>query len=295
MSAIDLSLLDAPQVVESLEYEDVLAEMVEDLKDRDPEFDAMLASDPAHKILEVAAYRETLLRQRVNDAARAVMLAYATAEDLDHLAALYDTERLVVDEGDPDAVPPVPPTYETDSALRARVQLAPESLSVAGPAGAYKYHALSAAADVLDVDVDTPTPGEVLITVLSASGDGTPDAALLSTVEDAAAAEDVRPLTDSVTVQAATIIPYTISATLTFFEGPDTETIRHTAEEACQDYIDSSHRLGRDVTLSGIYAALHQPGVQNVSLAEPTADIIVDPQEASYCTSLTVSAGGTDE
>ena len=48
-------------------------------------FTALVESDPAWTILEVAAYRELLLRQRINDASRAVMLAFATGADLEHL------------------------------------------------------------------------------------------------------------------------------------------------------------------------------------------------------------------
>lgn len=295
MSNIDLSLAAPPEVVETLDYEEILAAMIADLQSRDATFNALVESDPAYKLLEVCAYRELLIRQRVNDAARSVMLAYAGGTDLDHLAALYGVQRLVVDPGDPDAAPPVPATYESDSALRARILLAPEGLSVAGPIGAYKYHALSAAADVLDVDVSSPSAGQVLLTVLSATGDGTPSAALLASVEEAVTAEDVRPLTDQVSVQAATIVPYEVSATLTFFEGPDAETIRQAAEAACSSYVQSSHRLGRDVTLSGLYAALHQPGVQNVALASPAADIVVSGQQAAWCSALTVTAGGVDE
>lgn len=295
MNVIDLSLVTAPDVVETLDYEDILAAMIAELQSRDSAFDALVESDPAYKVLEVCAYRELLIRQRVNDAARSVMLAYAAGVDLDHLAALYGVQRMVVDAGDPDAAPPVPATYESDSALRARILLAPESLSVAGPIGAYKYHALSADADVLDVDVSSPSPGQVLLTILSATGDGTPDAGLLASVEEAVTAEDVRPLTDQVLVLAAAIVPYEVSATLTFFAGPDAETIRQAAQSACSAYVQNSHRLGRDVTLSGLYAALHQPGVQNVSLASPAADIVVSGQQAAWCSSLSVSAGGIDE
>ena len=45
-----------------------------------------LESDPLVKYLEENAYREVIWRQRVNDAARANMLAYATKSDLDNMA-----------------------------------------------------------------------------------------------------------------------------------------------------------------------------------------------------------------
>ena len=44
--------------------------------------------------------------------------------------------------------------------------------SVAGPTGAYEFHALSADGDVKDAAATSPAPGEVVVTVLSRTGDG---------------------------------------------------------------------------------------------------------------------------
>jgi phage-related baseplate assembly protein len=57
----------------------------------------------------------------------------------------------------------------------------------------------------------------------------------------------------------------------------------------------SVRRVGLDVTLSGIYAALHQPGVQRVTLPEPTANVEITNTEAAYCTARTVTIAGVDE
>ena len=172
---IDLSTVPAPNVVEALSYETILAAMLTDLQTRDTAFTALVESDPAYKILEVAAYRELLIRQRVNDGARAVMLAYATGSDLENLSALFGVTRKILDEGDATALPPIPPTFETDAALRYRTQLALEGLSTAGPIGAYQFHALSVDG-VKDAGIQGPPntdPGEVLVTILSATGSGT--------------------------------------------------------------------------------------------------------------------------
>jgi len=91
--SIYLPELPAPGVVEELDFEEILAAMKADLLSRDPAYGELLESDPAMKLLEVCAYRELLLRQRVNEAARAVMVAFAVGSDLDHLAALFGLER----------------------------------------------------------------------------------------------------------------------------------------------------------------------------------------------------------
>lgn len=295
-SAIDLSQLAAPDVVEQIDYESILDALKADLIARAPELSDVLdlESEPLTKLLEVCAYRETIIRARVNDASRAVMLAYATGSDLDHLAAFFGVVRALVTPADPDATPPVEAVYETDARLRARTQLALEGYTTAGPVGAYVFHALSASAQVADVAVVSPEPGEVLVTVLSSEGDGTADSTLLSTVTAALNADEVRPLTDQVTVQSATIVEYTVSAELTFYEGPDPATVLDQASAALSAYISTHHRLGHDITRSGLFAALHQAGVQNVTLSAPAADLVVDSDEAAYCTGITITDGGTD-
>lgn len=292
-TTIDLSQLPAPTVVEALDFETILAEMLADLIARDPTFTALVESDPAYKILEVAAYRELLIRQRVNEAAKAVMLAYAIGTDLDQIGANYNVQRLVLDAGDATAIPPIPPTYESDADFRARIQLALEGITTAGSEGSYVFHGLSADPDVKDIQAVSPTPGNVTVYVLSRTGDGAASAGLITTVTAALNAEDIRPLTDNVTVQTATIVPYTVTAELTMYPGPDAEVVRQAALAAVTAYTDSVRRIGYDVTLSGLYAALHQPGVQKVTLTSPLADVVCGDGQASYASSITVTLAGS--
>lgn len=294
-NVIDLSQLPFPGVVETLSFETIFAVRLAEFQALYPAYDVAVESDPVYKLIEENAYREIALRKRINEAAQAVMLAYATGADLDQLAALQAVTRLVDDPGDPGAIPPVDPTYETDARLRARVQLAPESRSVAGSSGAYEFHALSASTDVLDVDISSPAPGEVLVTVLSTDGNGTPDSLLLAAVDTILGSSNVRPLTDFVTVQAPIIVEYAIAATLYFYDGPDSAVVLAAATSAVTKYASDHHRLGHDITLSGLYAALHQAGVQRVVLAAPTADIAIANDEASWCTGITLTDGGIDE
>ena len=292
---IDLARLPAPDVVEPLDFETILDSLKAELQARAPQFSATVESDPVYKLLEVAAYRELLLRARINDASRSVMLAYARGADLDNLAAFYGVTRQLVSAGDPKARPPVPPVYEDDERLRYRAQLSLESFSTAGPVGSYVFHALSASAKVRDVSVQSPSPGEVVVTVLSSEGNGRADKALLGQVQARLNAQDVRPLTDRVSVQSAGILSYRIRAQLVFYAGPDPEVVRQEALRAVTEYARSHHLLGHDITLSGLYAALHQEGVQKVVLIEPVSDIVVEPHQAAFATRIDVTAGGIGE
>ncbi len=92
---IDLSRLPSPDIIEELDYEKILEAMKDALSTALPEWTARdLESDPAVKVLEVAAYRELLLRQRMNEAARALMIAYSLRSNLDQLGANFGVERL---------------------------------------------------------------------------------------------------------------------------------------------------------------------------------------------------------
>lgn len=296
-SAIDLSRLPPPEVVETLNYETVLAALKADLITRmqtlDPATDIetilALESEPLTILLEVCAYRETVIRARVNDGARAVLLAFASGADLEHLAALFGVTRAIITPADPLANPPVLEVLEADDRLRQRVQLALEGFTTAGSVGAYTYHALSASPLVKDVAIASATPGTVDVTVLSTAGDGTPSAGLLSTVAAALNAETVRPLCDTVNVQAATIVEYAITAALTLAEGPDSAVVLAAAEASAAAYAAAQHALGQSIYLSAVYAALHVTGVLHVALSAPVADIAIDPDEAPYCTAITVT------
>jgi len=290
--AIDLSRLPPPDVVEALDFETVLADLKAALTAAWPEWNADLESDPVNKLLEIIAYREVLLRQRVNDAARAVMVASATGADLDHLAALFHVARQVVDPGDPGAVPPLPPTYESDDRLRGRVRLAMEGLSTAGPTGAYVFHALSADARVADVAVASPAPGDVVVTVLSTEGDGVASADLVAAVDAALNDEAVRPLTDRVTVQAGTKIEYQVDAVLDLYPGPDTEVVRRAAETSVTEFVETQRRLGEPVTVDGLHKALRVDGVRKVTLTAPAAAIEPAADAFAVCAGITVSTAG---
>ncbi|MCX2444134.1 baseplate assembly protein [Citrobacter freundii] len=302
MATVDLSLLPVPDVVEELDYETILAERIATLISLYPEDQQeavartlALESEPVVKLLQENAYREVIWRQRVNEAARAVMLAYAIDSDLDNIGANFNAERLVVTSADDTTIPPTPAEMELDADYRLRIQQAFEGLSVAGPVGAYEYHGRSADGRVADVSVSSPSPACVTITVLSREGDGTASPELLAIVDKALNAEDVRPVADRVTVQSAEIVPYQIDATLYVYPGPESEPIRQASEQKLQRYISAQHRLGRDIRLSAIYAALHVEGVQRVELVSPLADIVLSKSQASNCTEYQITIGGSDE
>ncbi|HDS0509630.1 TPA: baseplate assembly protein, partial [Escherichia coli] len=93
-----------------------------------------LESEPLNIISQAMAFREMLLRQRINEAARACMLSHSRGSDLDNLAANNNTRRLVIHP----ATDTTEAVMESDTSLRLRAQSAWDGLSVAGPSGAYE-------------------------------------------------------------------------------------------------------------------------------------------------------------
>ncbi|CNI06027.1 baseplate assembly protein [Yersinia enterocolitica] len=302
MAIIDLSQLPAPLVIEALDFDSLFAVRKEAFIALYPadQQDAVrltlsFESEPIVKLLQESTYRELLLRQRVNEGAQAVMVAHAIGSDLDHLGANNGIARLTITAANPDTIPPTAAVMESDDDFRVRIPQAFEGLSVAGPTGAYEYHARSADGRIADASAISPSPACVTVTVLSREGNGVAAQDLLDKVFTVLNDENVRPVADRLTVNSAAIVEYQIDVTLYFYPGPETEPIRTAAEARLNTYISTQRRLGRDIRQSAIYAALHVEGVQRVELVAPLADVVLDRTQAAHCTGYTLTVGGSDE
>lgn len=292
--AIDLTGLPLPDAVESLDYEAILADLKALMIALHPAVEPVLAleSEPLVKLLEIVAWRELILRARVNDSVRAVMLATATGGDLDNLAALLGVARKTVTEADPDAIPPVAAVLEDDAALRRRTQMSLEGMSNAGTVGAYTYHALSADGRVRDVGVSSPAPGQVLVTILSHEADGVPSADLLAAV--GAVLEEVRPLCDTANAAAPVFADFAIEADLLVAATPGAEVTRAAAEAAVRAYVEDAMAVGRVIRRSALIARLHQEGVETVTLTAPAADIDPGVTGVARANTITITVSHPD-
>lgn len=322
MATLDFSTIPAPEIVEELDYETILQAMITDLQSRDPSYTEILESDPGVKILEVAAARELILRQRINEALRATMLRYAIGSDLDNLAAFYGVTRLA---------------NETDDPLRLRTIERIMGSSTAGGAAWYRYQALTADNRVKDAAVSSPAPGEVAIAILSQEGyqaltatgtnldqlgvafgivrnTGEADAAyrsrilafvqagggfglaseeLVEAVDTHLQSDDVRVITDTVTVQGANIINVNVTAQIYLY--PQTpQAVFDNLEANLRAAFDAQSGLGWDVTTSWLIAQLHPAGVQRVVLTSPTANVVCSPNDAPSLGTITLTLAGRD-
>ncbi|WP_264377168.1 MULTISPECIES: baseplate J/gp47 family protein [unclassified Wolbachia] len=264
--------MKTPNIVETLKFEEILSRMKEELMRRDASFSALTESDPAIKILEVAAWRELLLRQRINDAAQANLLAFARGNDLDHLAEFYGVLRK---------------ESENDESLRKRVKAKIVGWSTAGSKEHYRYHALSADTRVKDAQVVSTIPGSVQISIFSTENDGVPSEELLEIVRNHVIRDDIRVLTDTLTVIGCGIIPITIHAKVHIYPTASKDVIEAAKEQFIKD-LESAKGLGWNVTRSWIIAHLFIEGMQNIELTEPIEDIVVRDNECVTLNNLSV-------
>lgn len=274
----DLASLPTPAVIETLSFETIFSELQTEFQSRYPDYSALLASDPAVKLLEVAAYREVLLRNRINAAAKASLLAFATGSDLDHLAAFYGVTRLM---------------DETDEALRLRTRQRIIGFANAGGAAHYRYWALSASPEVADVAVDSPGPGRVRISVLPTGHSDTVPEALLETVRATVLRDDVRVLTDTVEVVPVSLVPVTVAAQIWLYPDTPMAVFEGLAPRLTRELAQAAV-LGWDLTRSWLIGQLQQPGVHKVELIQPASDIRIHSTQAVRLTDVQLTFAGRD-
>ena len=152
------------------------------------------AEDPLYRIVRALSYREKIWRHDKNEADRNKLLAYAEGTALDHIGVTYHrTPRL---------------ESESNVAYRRRLEIAPEGITVAGTIGSYKFHTLSADADVKDVIVNKMPAGVLQVVVLSNTANGGASNDLLNKIDSTLNPEDIRPLNDTPLVVSATVMVY---------------------------------------------------------------------------------------
>ena len=160
---------------------------------------------------------------------------------------------------------------ESDDRYRSRIQLAPESYTCAGPVGAYRHHALRVHQDIAEAAIWSPKPGCVDVRPVMSGGE-LPSEDVLEAVRQALSAGDVRPLTDTVTVQAPELVPYDLRLTwyLDRAREPLLDTVRGRVAAAVERYRLWQRSVpGRDILPLRLLSLLEQAGVRRVDMASP--------------------------
>lgn len=274
----ELAALPPPKLVEALSYETRLGELRGQLEQifavAGIDYDVgSLETDPAQILLQVSAYQDIVLRQRINEAIRSWFLAYADGGDLDILAQWYDVERLV---------------GETDAALRKRVVLAIQGRSTGGTEARYRSIALGADVRVADAAVYTvgrdPT---VHVAIFSTISGGIADASLLAKVDAALQDPAVRMVNDIIVVSSAAQQAVDIEANVWLLPSA-ADSLLGTMQANLTDAWARDMALGRDVTRSWVLSKLQLDGVHKVELIAPAADIVIPSNRAAALGTVTL-------
>ena len=184
---------------------------------------------------------------------------------------------------------------EEDDAYRERILLAPESFSIGGTVGAYKYFARQFSPVICDVEISNDKDangndigGTVVVSVLTK--DGLPGAELLTQLEKSFQSERMRILCDKPSARAPQVVNYALNAELTLYTGAnELETIA-AAKTAWTAYEAQRRlKLGGDIVPLDIQTVLKVPGVYNVVLKNLNLTVLNRTQWAR-CTGVTITA-----
>jgi len=338
---LSLSSLPFPDMVESIEYEEIvtrkLSKVKEILQKKGIEYIESEADD-LMTLIEMDAYEEMLLRINLNERIKQNFLAYATGSNLDHIGvtrfgvsrlegkepeALYEftlslaqdsdvilpkgmllgdsqniaelIDSAVIKKGETKTtakarlkefvkekdikletiLTPIPwvveakqltafingANKEDDKRYRERIWLSRDRKTTAGSKNMYIFYTKSADVRVVDANVRNGGLGVVEICYFA-------DEDITQIVKEYLSSEEIRPLTDKVVVQKATVKKILIEATLLAkdIEFVDTKEIKKRFERY-------ERRFGVFLSIAKIYDLLADENIVDVELREPLSSI----------------------
>jgi len=292
ISVDDMQELAESFAVEMLDYESILDECKSSLQEfvyqkgmANTDVASLPISDPMIKIMEVLAYRELHLRQRLNESVKSCSLQSAKLKDLESIYRIFSGGEILK------------PGKDVVGALFQDHR----DYHTAGSEAAYKHHVLKALRNgtdtgtpIVDIHVVSQEEACVSITVLfDAQISGAQRQEYLDAITRHLYDEDIRPIGQKVDIDDAYIKPYQIVAELGLDETPGTAQIVEKSRQDVKQYVDGRYRLGKDIYRSGLLSALHQPGVRYIILHSLTnytggGDLKVMEHEAALCERIDV-------
>jgi phage-related baseplate assembly protein len=285
--------LQPMQVLEEIDVEAIIADRMIRFKQlwaiHDPPAAAQydveeLEFDPIKINQEACAFFELLLRDRVNQAARSVTLAYAIGTDLDAIATRY-----------PGGVPRL--EGESDDRYRRRIWLSPNTLSPHGTAEAYEFWALTALPALRDVTAIRVVMHDyyptILITCLMDSvANPKPSDEQLVQIRLYIQNLSRQGLTDVISVNPPKVMEVEYNVAVWLFPGAVQDQILTRINANLQTLVMDQYWLGHDHSLTAIHAASMMGGVHHIEVLEPTENIFVPSDWVVVVTRITVTLAG---
>lgn len=184
---------------------------------------------------------------------------------------------------------------EDDDTLASRVYIAPSKYSVAGPEEAYRYWITEFNSSISDVYLSSPEAGQVLIEFILEGGE-LPNEAMVRSLADYLANENIRPLTDEVIVRLPTTATFNVNVQYWINRSDINKaaTIQAAVEQAVTDYVSwQQSKIGRDINPDKLISLMEQAGAKRVAVTEPVFSVMPDATIGRIGTK-TVSYGGIE-
>lgn len=179
------------------------------------------------------------------------------------------------------------------------MRLSMDSYSCAGSRGSYVYFAMKADKGIGDAIAASPTPGVVKLYALMKDGSIASEEIKEKVLKECSA-DDVRPLTDLVSVEDPEVVEYNVA--LTYYVPAEAQV---SAEELALavagkvgEYTDwQSAKLGRDINPSKLIHMLMETGIKRVELTQPVFTTLRDgrgtePPQVAKLGTVTITSGG---
>lgn len=186
---------------------------------------------------------------------------------------------------------------ESDESLADKIFLAPSGFSVAGPTDAYAYFCKAHNSQIDDVYVDSPTPGSVVV-YITMEGSKLPEEAVIEDLEEYLKNDQVRPLTDNVSVSAPQTVDYSVSVKywINRSSAGQAAALREDIEAAVQSYIEwQQAKIGRDINPDQLIQMMVAAGAKRVEITAPAFKSIQKTQIPAITDEATVTYGGVED
>ena len=286
--AFSLTALPAPDLIEIPDYDEILTRVISRLRTIDPNYTSIVEGDPGYSICQAVTFEIVMILQRINDAARAVLVTHAKGADLDNVGANLSVYRQVIQMEDLEADPPLPEILEDDTRFRDRIINKLERLAP-GSQEWYRGNALESSSQVQNAVAKRTAPGTATVYIQSIAENAVPNAALLQTVRDYITEEARRFIDDTIIVSAIGIRSYALTASIKPVLGLDRDTVLADIQQKANDFVIERKLIGQAIPLSHIYAALITDAVSEIDLTAPVSNIVPTDIEVPVATSVTVT------
>ena len=185
---------------------------------------------------------------------------------------------------------------ESDESYYNRMRESMESFSTAGPINGYIYWTKSVSPAVSDVSVTSPSTNVVDVRVLMQDGKD-PTETQIKEIQEKLSADDIRPLTDVVTVSIPEKDNFDVDVTFYISQPNQTSAsiIEQDARAAVEKYISwQTSKMGRDINPSYLHQLLMEAGIKRCEIRQPVFTKVEETHVAHLINKQVLNGGIED-